>query len=818
MRKMRNEVAQEFLSALLGSDVVPDDLVLEVRAVRGKEDVHRQFLTRVSDLRVDIYDPQTKVWFGPGLRRAGAGGGRQAVARLVALWADVDGVGAPPRAPVPPTYVVQSGPRGYHLYWRLDPHLVIDEPSQLAWAEEVLLGLARSVGGDPAARDVARMMGLPGTHNPGGHGQVYDPPFLREVVHHDLRAVYRWEDFSRFRLAAQGPDVRALRVSDRIKELILSGWHEGCGYPSRSEADAAVVTAMLAAGHTADEVRSVFASYPIGEKTQENGDRYLEHTIRTAIESLGPPVGTVRLHGGALQVLKATGWYTVVPDAPTVVSTLEAPDEVGWELDVNGRRLYVWSNSFSSARELRRALSGATAFLGDDRDAQRLMLWCRDQNAPRRPATRQVGWHDGQVVYPNGTLTEDGSVVASTRVVVVEGPAAEYRLWPASEGSDGLATAFFDAWREIHDRHAVAVLAGWYLAALVAPQVRSFTSTRQFPHVLVHGARGSGKTTLVSILQAIATGVPSPGYLGPEATVFATVRALSDSNCVPVVLDEWRGRQHLHPLLRSAYNAAHEVRGRAGLTVVRFPLTAPVVVVGETAYRDPALLDRTVVLYLDASQRKETALRRVEQMPYHRLNGFLYHHLAATNLQAVWDTAVREVERLLPDLSERQRHAVSVVAFGIRLCRWWDAEKVLRYVLVHRKGQAEVDHTEAQNGVVLEVLRAVSEMIRAEVMQEGVHYALKTDEDGKELLWIVSSLTLPMVEQYYRRYPSELPMDRVAVKHRLKEAIRSGDRVVVREAKFRVSGSKAGIFGFAFDLQAVEEVCGIPAEAFRRPV
>jgi hypothetical protein len=60
----------------------------------------------------------------------------------------------------------------------------------------------------------------------------------------------------------------------------------GDQYASRSEADAAVVAAMVNGGHTDDEIRAVFAKaeWRIGDRYREpaHGDRYLQRTIATA--------------------------------------------------------------------------------------------------------------------------------------------------------------------------------------------------------------------------------------------------------------------------------------------------------------------------------------------------------------------------------------------------------------------------------------------------------------------------------------------------------------------------------------------------------
>ena len=73
-----------------------------------------------------------------------------------------------------------------------------------------------------------------------------------------------------------------LPVSDRIKSLILRG-NDGT-YPSRSETDQAVITALVNKGLSITEIEAIFQKYPIGEKYREHKSpaSYLNHNIEKA--------------------------------------------------------------------------------------------------------------------------------------------------------------------------------------------------------------------------------------------------------------------------------------------------------------------------------------------------------------------------------------------------------------------------------------------------------------------------------------------------------------------------------------------------------
>ncbi|MFQ5812023.1 MAG: hypothetical protein ACE5I2_02345, partial [Anaerolineae bacterium] len=79
------------------------------------------------------------------------------------------------------------------------------------------------------------------------------------------------------------PDLSRWNLSDRILGLIYQPLPVG----QRSEADMSVIVALVAAGATDDQIRSVFLHYPIGRagKYADKGkyaDRYLGHSIGKA--------------------------------------------------------------------------------------------------------------------------------------------------------------------------------------------------------------------------------------------------------------------------------------------------------------------------------------------------------------------------------------------------------------------------------------------------------------------------------------------------------------------------------------------------------
>lgn len=210
-------------------------------------------------------------------------------APVLALWADADGSALPVGAPEP-TAVVESSPGRRHLFWRLS------RPLRPCDAEAFNRRLSWAVGADPSGWDLGQLLRPPGTRN---HKYRPAPPVRlleltgdryhpRELELALPEAEARAPTSRSRRPAGSGATPDLSRLSGRMGALIWRG-NGGAGkpYPSRSEADFAVCTAMFAVGYTEAEAWAVMThpAHGISEKYLEkgrHGDAYLSLTIGKA--------------------------------------------------------------------------------------------------------------------------------------------------------------------------------------------------------------------------------------------------------------------------------------------------------------------------------------------------------------------------------------------------------------------------------------------------------------------------------------------------------------------------------------------------------
>ena len=206
-----------------------------------------------------------------------------------------------------PSMVIHSG-GGFHCYWILEnPLCVADYGTDTL--ENINKALSKSLHGDSGTHDLSRVLRIAGTIN------FKNPQSPRSVeIVYMSGLTYAFADFLEMLAASKDepvkpktkPDkktvllnptqdipnaqiinalnINQLPISEKMKSLIQNG-NDG-SYPSRSEADLAVIMSLIHKGLSENEIRQIFQTYPIGEKYREHSspDTYLKHNIEKAKE------------------------------------------------------------------------------------------------------------------------------------------------------------------------------------------------------------------------------------------------------------------------------------------------------------------------------------------------------------------------------------------------------------------------------------------------------------------------------------------------------------------------------------------------------
>jgi len=245
--------------------------------------------------------------------RVGKGGKKEHVHYVSAIHAEVDygkdGHKKPPehesydqaleaiqKFKLQPTIINHSG-GGFHLYWILNQPLNVKDFG-IDSIELINKTLTAKLGGDSGTHDISRVLRVPGTFN----FKLDNPREVTTVVNNGPK--YDFDEFSEFMQPPDEPKLKSipektvtsdpaakndwdqkissLPVSDYMKYLIING--KDNAYPSRSEADQAVITALVNKGVSEADIKHIFEKYRIGEKYREHKspDKYLKHNINSA--------------------------------------------------------------------------------------------------------------------------------------------------------------------------------------------------------------------------------------------------------------------------------------------------------------------------------------------------------------------------------------------------------------------------------------------------------------------------------------------------------------------------------------------------------
>ncbi len=162
-----------------------------------------------------------------------------------------------------PNHIIGSSPGKSQVIWRVE-RFTKDQ------AEEMMRGMVRQFGADPACTDVSRVLRLPGYVN-----HKYAEPHLVTVQNLSDR-VYRPESFPEF--AKEQPRAYA---GDR------NGTRRADGAPiSQSEKDWSFAKRHLALGADPEKVTAQIALYRSFDRKHADPRAYAERTVARALEQL----------------------------------------------------------------------------------------------------------------------------------------------------------------------------------------------------------------------------------------------------------------------------------------------------------------------------------------------------------------------------------------------------------------------------------------------------------------------------------------------------------------------------------------------------
>lgn len=146
---------------------------------------------------------------------------------------------------------------------------------------------------------------------------------------------------------------------------------------------------------------------------------------------------------------------------------------------------------------------------------------------------------------------------------------------------------------------AAAVLC-WSAACFIKPHLMRHEI--RFPHLILTGEAGSGKSsTYTKVIRPLFSADKPLG--AADITPFTFITDAGSSNILPLVIDEYKpwamskaATDMIHSGMRNLYDGQGAERGRADLSVRKYYLTSPLILIGESSPSEAAIKERSIEL------------------------------------------------------------------------------------------------------------------------------------------------------------------------------------------------------------------------------
>lgn len=529
--------------------------------------------------------------------------------------------------------------------------------------------------------------------------------------------------------------------------------------------------------------------------------------------------------------------------------TMPEDDEVlSADLIINGRykrRLDLTHTALTSSRDLLNHIpTPDVVWLGTDRDVQILRGHLLEQDAVSLQGTSVVGRHKNLIVLPRTVVSSNGQA-NDPPLRFVNRSATGWmnnllKEWPCAEDQQEAIVAVYKHLARVNEVAVVLPLIGWYFVLPWADMIRNSPTWGGFPHFVMSGGAGAGKTAYSELLMQLCGFLSGAEPFSLPGTRFTRLERYASSNLIPVFFDEYRtgAMRHdeisaFHSELRSLYGGEDDERGRPNLTAKTYKLRAPIVIAGEDRPRDPALDHRLVIInpsrvvmegkkaYSDAFNRLVTYPLEAFALPYWSWALGQDNWLELLEVSRIWIHNWADEQAL--SIPVRILNNLAIVKFGLDMyCHYGSAcgvknsceiddqniEKALRSLVYQVMPDGE------NRDALDEFMVLIATMISNDKLRYGCHFTTKGQGN------IV--LRLEEIHPEAKRYARETCMDgdvygKDLYRHLIKEKMKSNNSYVLETTTVGDFEKSEGegrrkLRGVLIEPAALEEQLGIDRE------
>ena len=317
-----NNPTQNYLSVLFSPYFENHEGFLEFRLMKSNGQTHQYFFPSLEQIPVEfkasletLNADGWNIYIGV-LPRNQEKGGADAIAHATTLWVDLDAkhfedskdkaLASVLAFPITPTMIVDSG-HGYHAYWLLEEPIDLQDQDRKKLFLSTLRGLIKAVNGDPAVKDLPRLLRVPGYNNCKDPNALVPCVLLEDYFHpgtsYALSAFAEYVQDDGTSLGKKVKDEIALSsiaVPERFRRLLaadkrlLATWKGTQTMPhdqTRSGMDMSLADQLVHHKFTPSEIAAILREFPHG-KGQDASETYMLHTITKAFSSSQERIST----------------------------------------------------------------------------------------------------------------------------------------------------------------------------------------------------------------------------------------------------------------------------------------------------------------------------------------------------------------------------------------------------------------------------------------------------------------------------------------------------------------------------------------------
>jgi hypothetical protein len=320
-------------------------------------------------------------------------------------------------------------------------------------------------------------------------------------------------------------------------------------------------------------------------------------------------------------------------------------------------------------------------FHGSESDLQALCQYIQQQVPVRKTGTKVIGLHNDTWVVESVNITKDGFSEEQSIIPYDKGEDAFYhKIKYSSVDNDEykyVGGIIYDTILNINENDKILAYLGWLFATPVKPIIKNMGEG--FPLLFHHGSQGSGKTSTAEMFMRMV-GYNDINTSSCTTKTFPLLKALSSTNAIPQWYDEFKPTDmkdyetdNILRFMRKAYKGEVEAKGNADQTVTNYVLEAPMVVMGELAVHQPAIMERIIFIrgndVVKKNKEMQHAFNRLKEL---NLEAFMPEYITFClnqNIEDLFSDSIAFVKDHFKSLTVAPRiiNNLSVMVLGLEL-------------------------------------------------------------------------------------------------------------------------------------------------------